>query len=161
VKSFLSIEIGITRAVVTYLMGSNSVPSPLPEGIKLRARERRKHPRFDMRFAVLLRVIGESWISSETIEVSATGASLVVDRPFLLNTAIEYIVTLPSDLTKAPRPIRVRFFGEVLRCERIAHDGATFGVVVSNTSHRYLSANEAAVFDELEQSRTQLRKRAG
>jgi PilZ domain len=145
----------------TYFMGLNSVPGPPPEGIKPRARERRKHPRFDMHFSVLLRVIGESWMSSETIEVSAIGASLVTNRPFLLNTSVEYVLTLPPDLTKAPGPIRVRFFGEVLRCERIDHDNATFGVVVRNTSHRYLSRNEAAVFEELEQSRRFSVKGAG
>lgn len=142
-------------------MGSNSSPSPPPEGIKLRPRERRKNTRFDMRFSVLLRVAGDSWMLSETIELSATGASLVTDRPFLLNTPVEYVVTLPPDLTKAPGPIRVRFHGEILRCERIDREHATFGVVVRNTSHRYLSPNESAVFDELEQSRGLSVKRAG
>lgn len=144
-----------------YLMGSNSFPSSPLEGIKPRARERRKNPRFDIHFSVLLRVLGDSWITSETSEVSVTGASLITDRPFLLNTPVEYVLTLPPELTKAARPIRVRFFGEVLRCDRIGQDQSTFGVVVRNTSHRYLSSNEAAVFDEVEQSMGRPVKRAG
>lgn len=131
-------------------MGSNSVPSPLPQGIKPRAHERRKYHRFDIHFSVLLRVLGDTWMSSETIEVSATGASLITDRPFLLNTPVEYVLTLPPELTKASRSIRVRFFAEVLRCQRISNDDRTFGVVVRNASHRYLSSDESAVFDELE-----------
>ena len=133
----------------------------MPEGIKPRARERRKNQRFEMRFSVLLRVVGDSWMSSETTEVSATGASLITDRPFLLNTPVEYVLTLPPELTKAPRPIRVRFYGSVLRCERIAQGDATFGVVVRNTSHRYLSRDESAVFEDIEQSRGLSAKRTG
>lgn len=142
-------------------MSSNPVPSPVPERMKLRASERRKNSRFEMRFSVFLRVVGDSWMTSETTEVSASGASLITDRPFLLNTPVEYVLTLPPDLTKAPHSIRVRFFGSVLRCERLPQDAAAFGVVVRNTSYRYLSARDAAVFDELEQSRGQSANRTG
>ena len=141
-------------------MGSNSSPSPPPEGIKPRPRERRKNTRFDMRFSVLLRVVGDSWMSSETIELSATGASLVTDRPFLLNTPVEYVVTLPPELTKAPVPSEFDFSARSFAANELIKTHATFGVVVRNTSHRYLSPNESAVFDELEQSRGLSVKRA-
>jgi hypothetical protein len=59
-------------------------------------------------------------------------------------------LTLPSDLTKAQRTLRVRFCGSVLRCERVATGNGSFGVAVRNTSHRYLSPDEAAVFEALE-----------
>jgi PilZ domain len=113
--------------------------------------ERRKNLRFDIRFSVFLRVLGDRWTPSETTEVSATGASFVTDRPFLLNSPVEYVLTLPPDLTKAQRTLRVRFCGSVLRCERIANGDGTFGVAVRNVSHRYLSPDEAAVFQALEQ----------
>lgn len=131
-------------------MGSNSVPGPAPAGMQSRAGERRKNPRFDIHFPVYLRVPGGPWSQCETSEVSATGASFVMDRPFLLNTPVEYVLTLPPELTKAQRYIRVRFYGSVLRCERIANGNATFAVAVHNTAHRYLSPDEAAVFDELD-----------
>lgn len=73
-----------------------------------------------------------------------------MDRPFLLNTPVEYVLTLPPELTKAQRYIRLRFYGSVLRCERIANGNGTFAVAVHNTTHRYLSPDEAAVFDELD-----------
>ena len=59
---------------------------------------------------------------------------------------------LPPDLTKAQRYIRVRFYGSVLRCERMANGNGAFSVAVRNTTHRYLSPDEAAVFDELDKN---------
>jgi len=116
-----------------------------------RADERRKNPRFEMRFSVFLRALGGPWTLSETAEVSATGASFVTNRPFLLNTPVEYVLNLPTELTKAQRPLWVRFFGSVLRCERIANGNGALAVAVRNTTHRYLSPDEAAVFDALAQ----------
>jgi PilZ domain len=116
-----------------------------------RADERRKNPRFEMRFSALLRALGDPWTLSETSEVSATGASFVTNRPLLLNRPIEYVLSLPTELTKAQRPLWVRFYGSVLRCERIAKGNCDFAVAVRNTTHRYLSPDEAAVFDALVQ----------
>ena len=141
----------LERYVLSFLlMGSNSLPSPALTATHSRASERRKNLRFDIRFSVFLRVLGEPWSSTETTEVSATGASFVTRRPLLLNTPVEYVLTLPTELTKAERPIRLRFCGSILRCERIADGNAAFAVAVHNTSHRYLSPHESAVFDELE-----------
>lgn len=119
--------------------------------IPLRASERRKHVRFDMHFTVFLRALGEPWACSETTDVSATGALFVTRRPFLLNTPIEYVLTFPKELTKASQPLRVRFYASVLRCERIPSGGGTCVIAVRNTAHRYLTLQEAAPFDALEQ----------
>ena len=116
----------------------------------LRAGERRKNLRFDIHFPAYLRVQGDPWTRSETTELSAAGASFVTRHPFLLNTPVEYVLTLPTELTKAQRNIRVRFFGVVLRCERIVNGDGTFSVAIRNTAHRYLSPAEAAVFDALD-----------
>ena len=132
-------------------MGTDSVPHLMTSGIHSRAGERRKNHRFDMHFPVFLRVLGDPWTLSETNDVSTTGAFFVTDRPFLLNTPIEYVLTFPRELTKAERPLRVRFYGSVLRCERVATGNSAFGVAVRNTAHRYLSADESLSFDALEQ----------
>jgi hypothetical protein len=108
---------------------------------------RRKNARFGMTFSVLLRTIGDPWMSSQTANLSATGAFIFTDRPFLLNTPIEYVLTFPPDLTKASQPLFVRFFGMVLRCER--GEGDQFGIAVRNTAHRYLTREEAAGFDAM------------
>jgi hypothetical protein len=132
-------------------MQSNPDPSELAPGIHIRAGERRKNPRFDMHFPVFLRALGDSWTLSQTADVSAAGAFFVTEKPFLLNTPIEYVLTFPPELTKAAQPLRVRFFGAVLRCERVPDGGGNFGVAVRNTAHRYLTREEASSFDTLEQ----------
>ena len=132
-------------------MQSDSLPTGVPLGSPVQAGERRKNARFDMHFPAFLRALGDPWMVSETTDVSATGAFFVTDRPFLLNAPIEYVLTFPPDLTKAPQPLRVRFFGMVLRCERVAEGRGTFGIAVRNTAHRYLTRNEAADFEAMEQ----------
>jgi|SRR5580700_1780816 hypothetical protein len=65
---------------------------------------------------------------AETSNVSATGAFLVADRPLLVSAPVEYVLTFPPDLTKVPNLLRVRFFGKVLRCERIPVNNSAFGI---------------------------------
>jgi hypothetical protein len=131
-------------------MQPNSVASQPSPDLAFRSVERRKNPRFDMRFRVFLRGLGDPWTISETADVSAPGAFLVADRPFLLNTPIEYVLTFPPDLTKAPQPLRMRFFGIVLRCERVPDGNGAFGIAVRNTAHRYLTRDESVSFDTME-----------
>jgi len=126
-------------------------PGQVPLGLQSRAGERRKHTRFEMRFLVFLRALGDPWSFSQTADVSATGAFIVTDRPYLLNTPVEYVLTFPPDLTKALKPLRVRFYASVIRCERISGGGEGFGLAVRNTAHRYLTRDEAAPFDTMEQ----------
>ncbi len=104
-----------------------------------------------MHFSAFVRALGDPWSVSETTDVSAAGASFVTDRPFLLNAPVEYVLTFPPDLTKAAKPLRVRFFGMVLRCERVAGGRVVFGIAVHNTAHRYLTQQEAADFEAMEQ----------
>ena len=130
---------------------SNSPPNEHPSDLGIHPSERRKHPRFDMRVPVFLRGLGEPWVVSETADVSAAGASFVSGHRFSLNTPLEYVLTFPPDLTKAPQPLRVRFFGTVIRCERMPESQDTFGVAVRNTAHRYLSHAEASGFSAMDE----------
>jgi PilZ domain len=141
---------GRPRADYDYMQSHSLADEELSE-LPLQSGERRKNRRFDMHFPVFLRALGDSWVASETADVSATGALFVIDRPFLLNTPIEYVLTFPPDLTKAPQPLRVRFFGKVLRCERVPDNSKAYGIAVRNTAHRYLSREESASFDAIEQ----------
>jgi hypothetical protein len=135
-------------------MQSNSLVNETPHGSPIHAGERRKHRRFGMHFRVFLRALGDSWMESETADVSVAGAFFVIGRPFMLNTPMEYVLTFPPDLTKAPKPLRVRFFATVLRCERVPESHDAFGIAVRNTAHRYLNREEAASFDAMEEKRT-------
>lgn len=132
-------------------MQSDSVSSGAITATPTQTGERRKSPRFDMHFSAFVRALGDPWSFSETSDVSAAGASFVTERPFLLNTPVEYVLTFPPDLTKAAQPLRVRFFGMVLRCERHAEGRGKFGIAIRNTAHRYLTQEEAANFEAMEQ----------
>jgi hypothetical protein len=131
-------------------MQSDAVSSGVSAGASIQSRERRKSLRFDMHFSAFLRALGDPWAVSETTDVSTAGSSFVTDRPFLLNTPVEYVLTFPPDLTKATQPLRVRFFGMVLRCERNAKGSGTFGIAVHNTAHRYLTQQEGVDFQAME-----------
>ena len=132
-------------------MPSNSLAKGQPSGLPVHSAERRRRPRFDMHFSVLLRALGDSWTAGKTADVSATGAFFVTDRPFRLGTDIEYLLTFPPELTKAPTPLRVRFFGQVLRCERVPDSDGIFDLAVQSTDHRYLDLEQAGSFDAIEQ----------
>ena len=136
-------------------MQSNSHASDLAAGVPHHSGERRKNPRFDMHFPVFLRGFGDPWTVTETADVSAAGAFFVADRPFLLNTPIEYVLTFPPELTKASQPLRVRFFGMVLRCEGVPDGNGSFGIAVRNTAHRYLTRDEGSSFDAMERTISQ------
>jgi hypothetical protein len=122
-----------------------------PSGLESHAGKRRKRARFDMHFPALLRTLDDSWVGAETTDVSATGSFLVADRPFLVSAPVEYVLTFPPDLTKAPNPLRVRFFGKVLRCERVPDNNSVFGIAVQSAGHRYLSQEQSVSFDAIEQ----------
>ena len=125
-------------------MQSTSLPDELLAGLSARSGERRKNARFDMHFPVLLRALGDPWVTTQTADVSAAGAMFVTERPFLLNAPVEYVLSFPPELTKAPQPLLVRFFGAVLRCERLPDGSGLYGIAVRNSGHRYLTREEAA-----------------
>ena len=131
-------------------MQPTSVSNDLAAALVSRAGERRRNPRFDMHVPVFLHALGESWTATETADVSATGAFFVTSHPLLLNAPLEYVLTFPPELTKAQRPLLVRFFGMVLRCERIPDGSGLYGIAVHNTGHRYLTREQAAGFDAME-----------
>ncbi len=123
-----------------------SLPDKPNEYSASNSAERRKNARFAMRFPIFVRGLGEPWSTSETADVGAAGAFFVCDRPFLLNAPIEYVLIFPPELTKAARPLLVRFFGMVIRSGRAADGSGLYGIAVRNSAHRYLTGEEAASF---------------
>ncbi len=66
---------------------------------------------------------------------------------------MEYVLTFPPELTHAPTPWRVRFFGSVVRVEPDGAAQGTYGVAVHTTKHRYLSREESDGFCSLDDLR--------
>ena len=137
---------------LTETMPGDSLRNGLPLDLSVGPTERRKGLRFDISVPVLLRAIGDSWRVGKTVNVGISGAFLVTDRPLLLGVSIEYVLTFAPDLTKAPRPLRLRFFGMVVRCGPVFESGHTFGLAVRKECHHcYLSREQSAGYDAIEQ----------
>lgn len=105
--------------------------------------DRRQHSRFPMHLEVMLRTsaLSEEWIASRTHDVSAGGAFLESPVPLACGANLEYIVTLPSNLTRTTLPLYVRFFGRVVRVDDLPEK--RFGIAVHNSNYRYLSREES------------------
>ncbi len=96
--------------------------------------------------------MGDGWVYAETVDISAAGAFFVTKRQFSPHALIEYVLTFPSELTKAPRNLRMRFSASVVRCERIPGESGAYGVAVRHNTHRYLTSEEVSYFDSLDKS---------
>ena len=118
--------------------------------------ERRRNLRFPMPFSILLRTPADSgpWILSKTANVSAVGAYFPTSVELPPDESVEYVLTFPPELTHAPAPWRVYFYGNVVRVE--PHDGTpgTYGVAVHTIKRRYLSSEESEGFRGLGEART-------
>jgi hypothetical protein len=79
------------------------------------------------------------WILSETDNVSTVGAHFASNVELPPDESVEYVLTFPPELTHAPAPWRVRFYGSVVRVEP---QTTGYGVAVHTTKHRYLSPEE-------------------
>jgi PilZ domain len=131
-------------------MSSTFLPNEPNLGSGSQLGERRKNARFAMHFPVFVRALGEPWTRTETADISAAGAFFICDRQFLINATIEYVMIFPQELTKAARPLLVRFFGAVIRAEQVAKSGGLCGVAVRNTGHRYLTHEESVSFTAMQ-----------
>jgi hypothetical protein len=105
-----------------------------------------------MRCSIFLRApraYGE-WILGETSNVSAVGAYFPSKVELSSDESVEYVLTFPPELTHAPAPWRVQFYGSVVRVERQTAEQGTYGVAVHTTKHRYLSPEESDGFCSLD-----------
>ncbi len=114
--------------------------------------ERRQKPRFAMHCSIFLRTSAASdqWILSETANVSVIGAYFATDVELPRDESVEYVLTFPPELTHAPSPWRVRFYGSVVRVEPPTAGQGTYGVAVHTRKRRYLSSEESAKFCSLD-----------
>jgi PilZ domain len=126
-----------------------------PEPILPPSGERRRKPRFAMQCSIFLRTRHASgqWILSETDNVSTVGAHFASNVELPPDESVEYVLTFPPELTHAPAPWRVRFYGSVVRVEPQTTGHGAYGVAVHTTKHRYLSSEEPDEFCSLEPHR--------
>jgi hypothetical protein len=106
---------------------------------------RRHRLRFDMSFPVLLRTIGGPWEAGVSKNVSVNSTFVLTNIPFLLSADAEWMLTLSPDLTKE-KPLILRFYGTVLRCEHAREGDFSFEIELQNLQCTYLPEDEAAQF---------------
>ncbi len=82
--------------------------------------ERRINRRFHMRLPLLVRWAGQEGrtveTSAETQDVSSRGLYFYVDKQLPPGSAVEIVLTLPTEITLAG-PVRVRCLGRIIRVE--------------------------------------------
>jgi|SRR5579864_493434 len=77
--------------------------------------------RFSLNLPVRLKNSETDELHGYTRDVSSRGAFLEIDSNFTEGTAVEFLMTLPAEITLA-EPIRVRCHGKVLRVDRSANN---------------------------------------
>ncbi len=107
------------------------------------------------RFALQLPVTitghsGESVLASaESRDVSSHGICFLCDAEMEANSPIEFILTLPSEITMT-EPLSVRCIGKVLRVER--QQSRNFSVAAAITHYEFLSDCEEEATSHLAHS---------
>ena len=119
------------------------------EVLSLYSPDRRTRPRFDIDLPVLLRTFGEPWKTGELKNAGAKGAFILTDTALLLGAGTEYVIRLPPALTKASRPLMIRFVGIVVRCQASGERGRSFGIGLEGRDYKYLPREDVGVFDAL------------
>jgi len=83
------------------------------------ATERRAARRFTMALPMLVRLnngSGPVETSEQTRDVSFRGIYFLTDRPYAAGENIEFVLTLPREITMAG-DVKIRCFGQVMRVE--------------------------------------------
>jgi hypothetical protein len=75
-------------------------------------------------------------VIGQTRDVSSRGAFVQIDCQFQEGAAVEFLMTLPADITLA-EPIRVRCHGKILRVE---HEAPNQGFAVAIEKYDFLGA---------------------
>jgi hypothetical protein len=129
--------------------------------ISPRSGERRRTLRFAMHCSILLHPhASDRRILAETANVSAGGVYFASKVALPPDEPVEYVLTFPPELTHAPSPWRVRFYGSVVRVEAKSAEEGIYGLALQTTKHRYLSPEEPDGFCSFEPDRTVSRKTA-
>ncbi len=81
--------------------------------------EKRSIRRFSLDLPISVKFLdqGKQQLNAHTRDVSARGVFMYMDTEITAGSAIEFVMTLPSEITLAD-PIRVRCAGKVLRVDK-------------------------------------------
>jgi hypothetical protein len=92
--------------------------------------ERRSDRRFRVCLPVMVTANAGRQISAHTRDISSRGIGLYLLHPYPLGSALQFWVTLPSDVTLSA-PMRIKCVGRVVRVEE-NHLCTGIGAVIEN-----------------------------
>ncbi len=99
--------------------------------------ERRSTPRFSQKSPVRFRpadLQGKSYLTGETVNISAQGVYFVTDSRPLVGALIQLVVAMPREITGKP-PAEYCFTGRVARIQPIRSMDGKWGVAVQFYYH--------------------------
>jgi hypothetical protein len=99
--------------------------------------EKRGVRRFSLNLPVKLKKSEAGELHGYTRDVSSRGAFLEIDSQLTEGTIVEFLMTLPSEITLA-EPIRVRCCGKVLRVDR---SGSDRGIAVAIEKYDFIGVD--------------------
>lgn len=104
--------------------------------------DKRRARRFHMTLPVAVKVdeAGPQDKAVHTRDVSSSGVYFEFSSPVDIGTAIEFVLTLPEQITKGSS-VRIKCMGKVVRVDEAVGDGESIGVAA--TIERYEFVREA------------------
>jgi hypothetical protein len=90
--------------------------------------ERRSHRRFRLCLPVRVRDNQAREAEAHTRDISSHGICFFVSQPFVVGSAVQLVLTLPSEIT-CNGPVRVRCLGRVIRVEQNCISAAVAAVI--------------------------------
>lgn len=106
-------------------------------------RDRRTTRRFKMRLPMTMawsNGLGRGELTGETTEVSSKGIHFYTPKSVKVGTAVEFLMTLPHEITHAG-PVRVRCLGRVVRSDAREE---RFSVAVAIDRYEFMRTETAA-----------------
>lgn len=99
--------------------------------------ERRANRRFSLDLPIIVKFVDNQVhdMRGQTRDVSSRGVFFYVSSRLKEGAAIEFVMTLPSEITLA-EPIRVRCFGKIMRLEQ---EAGKLGVAVAIEKYDFVS----------------------
>ncbi len=105
------------------------------------AKDRRINRRFSMKLPLTVKFSGTNAVPAETREVSSRGVYFYMQKEVKNGTPIEFLITLPHEITLAG-PVKVRCLGHVVRSE--PREENRVGVVVAIDRYEFLRGDKTA-----------------
>ena len=104
------------------------------------AQEKRAIRRFALQLPVTVTAMSGETVAAETRDVSSHGICFFCDSAMEPNSAIDFTVTLPTEVTMT-EPISVHCRGTVVRVEK-NQSGAKFTVAAEIDSYEFVASDE-------------------